>query len=80
MPLWGDIPRKLIPVGNSSQRIEIKEKEMGLMLFLQPPSKIYFQPSDRYWEETDLLTLNYDNILLLGDFKAALDKNFIISY
>ena len=29
----------------------MKEKEVALVLFLQPSLKIYFQPSDQYWEE-----------------------------
>ena len=43
---------------------------MTLMLLLKPSWKTYFQPSDRYRENLDLLSVNYDNIFLLHDFNT----------
>ena len=39
-------------------------------------NKIYFQPSDRYWQEPRFV-VNYDNVLLLGDFNAEVENNFL---
>ena len=31
--------------------LKLRKKKWLFVLFLQPSSKIFFQPSDRYWEE-----------------------------
>ena len=46
---------------------------MTLMLFLQPLSEIFFHSSD--WHH--LFLTNYDNILLLRDFNAEIENNFL---
>ena len=66
MPVRDDIPCKLIPMHNST--ID------GLKL--RKNKKIYFQPSDRYWEEPRFV-VSYDNVLLLGDFNAEVENNFL---
>ena len=66
MPVQDDIPCKLIPMHNST--ID------GLKL--RKNKKIYFQPSDRYWEEPRFV-VSYDNVLLLGDFNAEVENNFL---
>ena len=52
-----DIPCKLIPMRSSIIegffiKLKLRKKEkMAIMLFLQSSSKIYFQPTDGFWEE-----------------------------
>ena len=50
---------------------------MTLMLLLKPSWKTYFQPSDRYRENLDLLSVNYDNIFLLHDFNTEVKIDYL---
>ena len=65
MPVRDDITCKLISVHTSTTDGSKLRK-----------NKIYFQPSDRYWQEPRFV-VNYDNVLLLGDFNAEVENNFL---
>ena len=80
-----DIPCKLIPMRNSTTKgffIELKLRKKKWLL------RCYYNPQRRFisnhlidiGRNLDILSTNYDNILLSGDFNAEVESDFLTDF
>ena len=80
--VWDDISCKLIPMRNSSIEglfIELKLRKKKWLLRCSYNSHRRFISNHLIdiGKNLDLLSTNYDNIFLLGDFNAEIENNFL---
>ena len=80
--VWDDISCKLIPMRNSSIEglfIELKLRKKKWLLCCSYNSHRRFISNHLIdiRKNLDLLSTNYDNIFLLGDFNAEIENNFL---
>ena len=77
-----DIPCKLIPMRNSTIEgffieLKLRKKKWLLCCFYNPHRRFISNHLIDIGRNLDLLSTNYDNILLLGDFNAEVENNFL---
>ena len=77
-----DIPCKLIPMRNSTIEgffieLKLRQKKWLLCCSYNPHRKFISNHLSDIGRNLDLLSTNYDNILLLGDFNAEVENNFL---
>ena len=77
-----DIPCKLIPMGNSTIEgffieLKLRKKKWLLCCSYNPHRRFISNHLIDIGRNLDLLSTNYDNILLLGDFNAEVENNFL---
>ena len=81
MYVWDSIPYKLIPMRNSTKEgffIELKSrKNKWLLCCSYNPHRRFSNHLSNIGRNLDLLSTNYRNILLLGDFNAKVENNFL---
>ena len=76
-----DIPCKLIPIHCSTIEgffidMKLRKKKLLWCCSKNPHRRFVYYLID-IGKNLDLLSTNYDNILLLGDFKAEVENNFV---
>ena len=79
-----DIPFKLIPMRNSTIEgffieLKLRKKKWLLCCFYNPHRRFISNHLIDIGRNLDLLSTNYDNILLLGDFNVRLRTIFLKS-
>ena len=77
-----DIPCKLIPMRNSTIEgffieLKLRKKKWLLCCSYNPHRRFISNHLIDIGRNLDLLSTNYDNILLLGDFNAEVENNFL---
>ena len=77
-----DIPYSLIPMRNSTIEgffieLKLRKKKWLLCCFYNPHRRFISNHLIDIGRNLDLLSTNYDNILLLGDFNAEAENNFL---
>ena len=82
MYVQDDIPCKLIPMRNSTIEgffieLKLRKKKWLLCCFYNPHRRFISNHLIDIGRNLDLLSTNYDNILLLGDFNAEVENNFL---
>ena len=81
MYVWDSIPYKLIPMRNSTKEgffIELKSRKNKWFLCCSyNPHRRFSNHLSNIGRNLDLLSTNYRNILLLGDFNAKVENNFL---
>ena len=82
MYVWDDIPCKLIPMRNSTIEdffieLKLRKKKWLLCCSCNPHRRFISNHLIDIGRNLDLLSTNYDNIILLGDFNAEVESNFL---
>ena len=77
-----DIPCKLIPMRNSTIEdffieLKLRKKKWLLCCSSNPHRRFISNHLIDIGRNLDLLSTNYDNIILLGDFNAEVENNFL---
>ena len=80
-----DIPCKLIPMRNSATEgffieLKLRKKKWLLCCYYNPQRRFISNHLIYIGRNLDLLSTNYDNILLLGDFNAEVESDFLTEF
>ena len=85
MYAWDDIPCKLIPIRNSATEgfiieLKLRKKKRLLCCYYNPQRRFISNHLIDIGRNLNILSTIYDNILLLGDFNAEVENDFLTEF
>ena len=85
MYAWDDIPCKLIPIRNSTIErffieLKLRKKKWFLCCYYNPQRRFISNHLIDIGRNLNILSTIYDKILLLGDFNAEVENDFLTAF